>query len=458
MSLAGYIKVVRRRWWLIAIIVALSVAGAAVINVVSTRRYTASTELIVNGSSSFSAIAELNNRELAMQRAVTFAQLLGTSPATRDAMARASADGVTFGPADHPHVVVTANGTSPFIEISVTDTGARQAQAVANALIGVLPEVAQTLDTGESVSPGQVAVLSPAALPRTPSSPQAGIDLKVGVALGLVLAGIAAFAAESLDRRIRDGENIGDPSGLPTLAVVPYEGDDEPLPAWTSPLSARAESYRRVRSGLMLASEQGMPRSISITSAAPGDGKSSLAANLAILCKAAGLSTVLVDADVRRPVLHAMFGLRPAPGLSELLSGEVSLDDALQSIDGPELDVMTAGLSREDPTELIASNDMRDLVATLEDRYDLVIFDGPPLLPVADAVALAVRVSAVLVVGRIGVTTEESLDKVFRSLKAAHANVVGVVSNGARNVKDSGYRYSGDAGSEAGRSAQAKTR
>ncbi len=440
MELIDYIHILRRRWILIALVTIACVGGAAAATKLTTPTYQATSQLIVNGSSSVSGADEVVSRELAAERATAFAQIISTAPAVQAALKEAEAKAGPFNPSGYPSVSASADGTDPFITIDVTDTDPRRAQAVANAFSVVLPSVLRQLQQ-PTATPNEIDILQAASLPTKPASPKPKENLIIGLALGLVLGVAAAFVMETLDRRLKDSADVEAASGLTALGVVPFEMPGEPIPAKTHPRSRRAEAYRQVRTSLAFASEKGPPKSIIITSSSSSEGKTSLAVNLAITSARSGQRVALVDADLRRPMVHTFLDTPEHKGLVNVLAGTIELSDALQSSEAGPMDVLVAGPVPTNPSELLGSETMLKTIRQLESSYDIVIIDTPPVLPVTDALLIGVNVDAVVVVARLGQTTRDRIRRTTAALTQVKANIAGVVPNGAIEREDSAYYY-----------------
>ena len=216
---------------------------------------------------------------------------------------------------------------------------------------------------------------------------------------------------------------------------------EEPIPSARQPRSVRAEAYRQVRTNLAFASETGPPKSVIITSSASSEGKTSLAVNLAITSARTGQHVVLVDADLRRPMVHTFLDLPKHRGLVDVLAGTTDLADALQFSEAGPMDVLVAGPVPTNPSELLGSETMRAMIHQLEANYDVVIIDTPPVLPVTDALLIGVHVDAVVVVARLGQTTRDRLRRTTTALEHVNAHMAGVVPNGAIQREDSAYYY-----------------
>lgn len=441
MELIDYIHVVRRRWRLIALALVACVAGAAAATYTATPHYRASTRLLVSGQTPGQITDESSARALAISRAGAYADVVSTGPAIAAAVAQANADKGPFPTHGGPTVQVSAPQDQPFIVITVSDTNARRAAAVANAYDVVLPKVLQQLKQTGTVEPGVISVLEPAAPPSQPYSPRPVRNLLIGVIVGLVLGLGAGFVREALDRRLRDSDDVEHAAGVTVLGVVPSEMEGVSTPVATHPMSARAEAYRKVRTNLNFVSAEGTPRSILITSATSGEGKTTLATNLALACARTGQRVVIVDCDLRRPMIGDTYSIDSGRGITDVLFARSSVDEVIQYIDEGRVAVIPSGPIPGNPSEILGSARMLDLLRDLELRYDVVILDAPPVLPVADALVLAVHVGAVVLVTRVGETTRDRLRRAKDAILKVRGNLVGVVSNAVVQREDSAYAY-----------------
>ena len=440
MELIDYVHILRRRWALMVLVLIACVGGAAVATKLATPTYQATSKLLVSGSSSLADTNEIVADQLAAERASSFAEIIPTEPAVQAALKKAEAKSGPFSSSGYPAVSASASGTDPFINVTVTDTDPRRAQAVANAMATELPGVLRQLRQ-PSATPHEIELIQAASLPSNPSSPKPKENLIIGLALGLVLGVGAALLVEALDRRLKDSADVEAASGLTALGVIPFELPGEPIPAATNPRSVRAEAYRQVRTNLAFVTDGGPPKSVIITSSASSEGKTSLAVNLAISSARAGQRVVLVDADLRRPMVDTFLDLPSHKGLVNVLAGSTELSDALQTSDAGPIDVLVAGPVPTNPNELLGSDTMLRTIRQLESTYDLVVLDTPPVLPVADALLIGVNVAAVVVVARLGQTTRDRIRRTTTALSQVKANIVGVVSNGAIRREDSAYYY-----------------
>jgi succinoglycan biosynthesis transport protein ExoP len=439
-ELLDYLHVVRRRMVLILVIVVGCVAGAGIATAFQPTTYQTSARLIVSGASSVSSVDEISRRELAVQRAVAFSQIATTAPAVTAAINSASAAG-PFKPCASPSVSSSADGTDPFLTVTVTDCDPRQAAAVANAYVKILPTVLTSLEQVNAAVPEEVSSLGAAPVPTSPFSPRLLRNLLIGLIIGLALGAVAAFVREGLDRRLRDSDEVEDATGSTILGVIPTELDGVRTPVLTHPMSARAEGYRKVRTNLTFSGATGMPRSLLITSAVSGEGKTTLATNLALACARTGQRVALVDADLRRPMVSTYLDITEPLGLTSVIAGEATLAEAMTSIDEGRVDVLGSGPIPSNPSELLGSVRMSAMLEELRATHDIVIVDAPPVLPVADALVLVGEVDAVVLVTKVGETTRERLKQAAEAILQVRGNLVGIVPNAVVQREDSAYAY-----------------
>lgn len=438
MELVDYLRVLRRRWALVALAVLVCTGAAVAFSLRQTPVYEASVRLVVSDTGAAATTQAVVQHSLAVQRAVTYAQFASTPPVVDWALAGAG----EAADAGRPVVTATAEAGSPFLTIAVDDPDPRRAAAVANAYAGVLPAAVARLEGAAAASRFSLVALAPAGVPSKPIRPKPIRNGGLGLALGLVLGVGCAFLTESLDHTYKRAEQLEQDTGLPVLGVIPQELKGVPLPAKTHSASHRAEAYRTIRTNVQFAGPAHTLKTILITSASPGEGKTSLATNLAVAFAATGQSVVLVDADLRRRRVGEAFGLmREGVGLAGVLAGWSRVAEAVHAIEPDRLAVLPAGSVPKIPTELLGGPRMMDLLKELGDSYEVVLVDSPPALPVADPLILAVNATGVVVVVRFGETSRERLRRTIGNLQKLGVPLLGLVANGAVAAHDPAYGY-----------------
>ena len=294
-----------------------------------------------------------------------------------------------------------------------------------------------------NVGTNNISVVDRAEAPAAPHSPRLALNLAIGLLLGGFLGVLAAFLLHHLDHRVRSSGALAALTHRPVLGVVPLlPAGQSPTQAATDLRSAFSEAYRSVRTALQFATSDGLPRSLFITSATAGEGKTTTAAELASNIALLGKRVVLVDGDLRNPSIHRALGLGNATGLSTLLAGGATLADALQASGRDNLSVLTAGPLPPNPPELLAGDRLPQLLAELQARCDVVIIDGPPVLGLADAPLLAHQAQSTLLVVSADEGRRDALLSALHRLDAARASVTGLLlTRFDPRHKSEGYGY-----------------
>jgi len=320
---------------------------------------------------------------------------------------------------------------------------------IATGTYTTLAEKLETLKINEELETGPGRVVSPAVPGASPVSPKPVRNAAIGLVVGLLFGLSMAFLYEYLDNTIKSTEEAEKLFGAPVLGTIPIEkmekGEKRRLAIVQAPGSSTAEAYRVLRNSLDFVNFQHDMKTLLVTSAAPGEGKSTVAANLAAALAQAGKKVVLVSVDFRRPTTQQFFNVNNMIGLSDVLLGTHSLKAALQRPGEDQLLVLTAGKMPPNPSELLGSSKMQEVVNALGEWGEWVIIDTPPLLAVADPASVARWVDGVLMVSQASVTTRDAAKKAVEMLEKVGARTVGVVIWGLDENKpgSSGYGYYG---------------
>ncbi len=309
------------------------------------------------------------------------------------------------------------------------------------------------------LSSGYISVVDRAVIPATPIEPKVTTNLVLGLLTGLILGTLLAFATESIDDTLSSSEELEMQISLPVLCSVPTnqlpvrpKADtnalESPAPVvapmlLTQPQSQASEAFRGLRSSLLLSSPDRPPRTIAVVSSIAGEGKTTVSTNLGIAFAQRGESVLLIDADLRRSTMHAHFGRAHSRfGVSTILTQGMDHRAIVTPVESlPNLKLMPAGPHPPNPAELLASNRMIELLETLSGEFDRIIIDTPPVLAVADSLALAHVSDAVVLVVRSGLARKKAVIRARDLLARANSNVVGIVFNSV-NLQLENYYYS----------------
>ena len=502
------LSVLRRRapWILLCFVL---VAGAAYgFSKHQTKRYTATVSLVFNNNqlgqqlaglpatSSGNQQAQQNTNlklvqigDMAEKTAILLAHAKEATPLARD----------LTGEKIEADLNVSAQGESNIVEVSVTEISPVLAAEVANAYANqfvkeqqdsnhasyasalalvnkqlaalspkqklstagvALEDRAQSLGVLAELKNGNVQVAKAAKIPTSPSSPRVSRNTALGGVLGLLLGLGLAFLLERLDRRIREPKDLEAVYGLPLLGVVPESralsrsaqggGDARAvLPPGES------ESFQLIRAHLRYFNVDRQLRTLLVASAAPDDGKTTIARHLAGAAARMGTRVLLLEGDLRRPTLAQKLGVQSGPGLADVLIGAVMLSEATQTIEleapsgegakGWIFDVLVAGATLPpNPGKLIESRAMETLLERVKSVYDLVVIDTPPLTAVSDAFPLLGKVDGVVIVGRIGRNRRDVAQRLHETLSGAGAPLLGVIANGFKVRRNAPYSYAYD--------------
>ncbi len=303
-------------------------------------------------------------------------------------------------------------------------------------------------------------IIDAARVPTSPSEPNIPRNLLFALVLGVISGVGLAFLLENMDNTVRTPEQATALSLLPALGMIPLgskSGNHGPagkrlalttskevveLVTQVRPQSQMAESYRALRTSLLLSNLGAPPKVIMVTSARPQEGKTTTSINTAIVLAQKGVRVLLMDADLRRPSVHKTLGMGPRSGLSNVLTGSATLQQTITiSPILPNLFIMPAGTPPPNPAELLASANMRDLIAELRQHYDHIVIDTPPTLSVTDAVVLSPRADATILVIRSGQTTKQALRRARDILMQVNAHVAGVLLNAVDLTSPDYYYY-----------------
>jgi len=503
LSLRDYVRVVRRRKWIIAFSASLALGVALAISVLTPPRYRAVGELLIAPKPSETLFSPngINNRPDPGRAIANETKVLLSRPiqeAVRQKLgfrAKLSVSGsgvddvlTLKAVSDDPDLAAQIVNT--FIDVYVTNRRNASTQDLRTAQTEVQRKIDEIqrdivahdnrtdgretptaaadrtrltnqqtlfrdrldeLEVSASLTNGGAQVVTPAVAPDDPFEPQPVRSGILGLALGLILGlGLAIFI-DYLDDALRTTSDVERVAlGLPVLGVIPTIPESRNdrstrVVTSTAPMSLAAEAYRSLRTSVQFLALDTPSTVLQLTSPSSGEGKTTTAANLAVALAVAGQDVILVDGDLRRSRLHEFFGLANRTGFTSVLIGETELSKSLQDVAGvPGLRLLASGPMPPNPSELLSSQRTFDLLTALRELADIVVIDSPPVLPVSDAVALAGSVDATLVVVRATSTNSKSLARATALLRQVNAPLVGTVLNAVREADTLQSTYSYD--------------
>lgn len=444
MDLREYLRLARRNWILITAATLFGLLGGGAASVIVQPTYTAETQLFVAIQSSGTVQELQQGNTFSQARVQSYVKTVNTPVVLQPAI---DALGLEISSAElAERVNASTDLNTVLINISVGDHSPVQAAATAQAIASSLIKAIDTLEKPKTggTSPVSLSVIKPAEAPTTPSAPNTRLNLLLGLAAGMVAGLAAAVLKTTLDFRIRGEADLRTVTNAPLLGGIAYDQDAvrKPLLTQAAHQSPRAESFRQLRTNLQFANISGRAKTVLVTSSLPGEGKSTTATNLAIASAQAGRSVCLVDADLRRPMVHEYLGLDRNAGLTTALVGAADLGDLLQPWGEDQLFVLTSGQIPPNPSELLGSSEMGTLLERLEQDFDTVIVDAPPLLPVTDAAVLSQFVGGVVLVVGSHKIKHQDLQKSLSALDMVGATLLGVVLNRLPVKGPDSYAYS----------------
>lgn len=446
MELRDYFRIVRKSWLLILIITLVTVGLSSLQTLRTTPIYQSKAVVYV----SFNTTGEVGTGELV--QGVTYAQRAISSyvdvAETAIVMDRVAEDlGSGISPLGlTKQVSASAPKDTSLIEVTATDSDPEEAALIANTTATVLGDIiSNELERPTDGGPARVhlEIIDPATVPSSPISPNATRNLALGLLLGLMLGLGAAVLRDVLDTRVRSRADVAAITHTPVIGDIPDdpEAKRDPLLKGDDKLSPRAEPFRTLRTNLQFLDVEGNPRSFVITSSLPSEGKTTVSSNLAITLAETGAKVALVDADLRKPRLAEYLGIEGAVGLTDLLIGKATFENALQKWGKRQLFVLPAGQIPPNPSELLGSKAMRQVLQTLSEHFDYVLVDAPPTLIVTDAAVVSKSTGGILLVAAAGKTRKQELSGALEALHTAKANVLGIIMTMLPTKGPDAYRY-----------------
>lgn len=450
LTVQEFAKILRARWKLICGTIAVVVLAAVGYSLLAIPQYQASVRLFVSTPSDGTNTQTYDGGLFAERRVLSYTELLTGDIAAQRTIDKLGLDMTAAQLQEKVEAVVPAE--TVLIDVTVTDSSPTRARDIANALADEFVVMAARLETPEFGQPpnARVVVQQRAELPGSPVNSKTKRILAIAAVVGALLGVVIAVIRDRMDDSVKSSDALEGATGVGMLADIPFDAQrrTQPLVLFESDRSAFANAFRELRINLRFLQIAEGPRVLVITSCVPAQGTTVTAVNLSLALADAGHNVVIVDGDLRRPRVAAIFDLAGDAGLSDVLSGAVPLRDSLQETRFAHLSALTSGAIPGDPTELLESRATADVLGQLSGQFDYVVVDSPSLL-VADAAILATSAQGVLIVARSGHTTRKQLGDAIHTLRRAGAPLLGSVLSMTRVKKRSkgdDYYRNADAG------------
>ncbi len=464
LSLIEIFRLLIKRFWFIALSIILC-AGILYIknNYFTSPTYTASVQMYVSSSDNTKA-GDLNELTYAQKIVTTYIGFLQTKNFFKSVIEES---GLSYGPDQLKAMttIQTVNNTEIF-QISVTSLSAMDSYKLVTAMEKIAPDHIKNIKGKTTIT-----VVDPPVIPVGPSGPNIRFNTMVGAFLGFAIAVIACFLRELFDVKVKNSEDLLKRYNIPIIGTIPNYGNKNQshsifikiiktiylrLPfkggkgRYQKDINIEnkffvLEAYNALRTNLRFCIRKEGCKKLIISSPTPEDGKSSTSMNLAITISQTGAKVLLLDCDLRRGILHNKFKIKSAPGISDILSGLYEEKNIIQYTSYDKLDVLTMGVIPPNPTELLGSLQMEELIKRLEKMYDYILIDTPPVNVVSDTLSMIKMVDGIVIVVREGITTHPNIAAAISKFNFTRANIVGFVINGAtirQNYKSNSHYYS----------------
>ena len=429
MTLHDYWRVLRERWVIVLLALGLGLGSAAGVFLLRPAEYTAALTLYVSAQGNESTTAAYQGAQLSQQRVASYVDLVDSRRVGEDVVRRLRL-------AERPEAVAAqisarTEPDSVLIDIAVVDRSPQRAAQLANTVGAVVTDLVDELERPvDPTRPQAVAVrvVQPAAPPLAPSSAGLPALLALGLLGGLAVGAAAALARDALDTSVTSPEKLHRAADAPNLGTIAHDPGipRRPLTVHEGPQSPRAEAFRQLRTNLQFVDVDTPRKVVVVTSALPTEGKTTTIVNLAIAMAAAEMRVLVVEGDLRRPNVADLLGMDRSAGLTSVLSGRVEVDQVLQRW-ADRFDVLASGPLPPNPSELLGSRHMAGLLEAMRDRYDAVLIDSPPLLPVTDAAAVAPACDGAILVCRFRRASQAQVTSAVDHLRSVSAPVLGTV-------------------------------
>lgn len=430
MEIQEYFRILRRNWRLVLGAMMAVIVLAAVLTALTPREYRASAQLFVSTAGGDSVVDLAQGGSFTQRQVATYADIVRTPVVLDEVRTDLGLEESSSSLAGRVSASVPPG--TVLIDIAVVDRDPGVAAHIANTISVEFAETVQELERTEATDRSAVkaTVVKPATAPSSPASPNPVRSLTLAGILGLLLGVGLAVLRDLLDKRVRGEADITAATDEPIIGAVAFDPDapEHPLIIEIDPRSMRSEAFRGLRTNLMYLDPDDQPRVLLITSSVLGEGKSTTATNLALTIAETGSTVCLIEGDLRRPRVMEYMGLENAVGLTEILVGRAAVEDVMQPY-VTNMRVIGCGQVPPNPSELLGSNAMSQLIERLSNEFDYVIVDGPPLMAVTDSAIVSTIADGTIVVVGTGIVDRDALQRTLADLDRVGGNVVGLVAN-----------------------------
>lgn len=430
MDIHGLMRALRKYWWIVVVTIFIALGAGIATTLLTPSQYASNVTFFVRTPAEQIGGAYQGD-QFAQKRVNSYVQLMES---------RRLADLIledTQLNLDVSQLVgkISAKGdlNTVLLTATVTDTSPQRSLDISKSLSDQFVRLVSTLETapGSKTPSVTIEVTSSATLDPQPVAPRPLLNLALSVVAGAALGVILVVAKDSFDTNLRSSAALQELTGQAVLATIPLDDAAKASPLITdaNARTARAEAYRQLRTNLQFVHVDQPAKIVVVTSSVAQEGKSSTATNMAATFSQAGRRVLLIDGDLRRPKVAEYLGLEQGVGLTNVLAGQVPVHDVIQTWGRGGLSVLTCGSIPPNPSELLNSESMKDLLNSLRETFDLVIIDTPPLLPVTDAAIAAANADGAILVVRHGKTSRHQVTGALNALAAVDATLFGTVLN-----------------------------
>lgn len=440
MTLRDYWDIVRRSWVIIVISTLAGLILGLGLSLATTPVYQAQAQLFVSVQSADEVYSAYSGGLFVQERVTSYVDIVDSPGVLEDVIDELALDVTVNELAGQ----VSANAPRGTVLLNVVGTSTDPALAaeIANTAAEALGRQIVRLETTESgAKPVRAQLIKPADEPTAPVTPRTQLNMALGGLLGLMVGVGVAVLRHTLDTTVKTSDDVEAASGSTSLGTVLFDPEAKDSPLVTLRGSARGEAFRMIRTNLRYVDVDNPPRTVVITSSVPGEGKTTTACNLAIAMAQAGAKVLLVEADMRRPRVADYLGVDGSVGLTDVLIGLIEVDTAILKQGRGLPHFLPSGAIPPNPSELLGSRHMGELLQGLGNQYDVILLDTPPLLPVTDAAILATAADGALLISRHGSTRREQVQAAAESLEQVGARLLGTVLNFAPAKRGSQYGY-----------------